>query len=134
MTKNEWIKNNLNNYKNANKDVIEFIARILYHSGSNNTESINFLFRQGYCYYFAQMLKDAFGRGNLYLAYPEQHIVWLDGNDVSKDLAYDINGVNKNWKKLIPIAKLGSGILDFKHIPNIYSDLTDTEFDVLLEN
>ena len=134
MSKQEWIDWNLSTYKAADKDIIEFIANVLYHSGTEHSETIRRLYHCGYCYYFALMLKDAFNRGTICYAYYEGHIVWLDGTDASKDFAYDIDGVSKCWEYLIPIDKLGTGILDFKHIPHVQSEMTDTEIDKLLVN
>lgn len=76
------------------------------------------------------MLKDAFGRGTVCLAYPLGRIVWEDDNGV----AYDIEGVNKEYKRLIPISKMGNGIKDFKHVDGEVSGLSDTAIELWLKH
>lgn len=112
------------------EEVIKFIANVLYHQGPENTEIIRSLFRAGYCYYFAQMLKDAFDRGTVCLAYPFGHIVWEDDNGI----AYDIEGVYKEYERLIPISKMGRGIRDFKHVEGEESGLSDTAIELWLKH
>ena len=133
MTKQEFIKNQCETWKKADKQVIEYIANVLYHQGERGKDVIRKLYRAGYCYYFASMLKDAFKRGIICYAYYEGHIVWLDGNNEISDLAYDIDGVYKNFKHLIPIEKIGVGINDFMHIPGVHSGMEDNEIVSLLE-
>jgi hypothetical protein len=83
------------------------------------------VFSQGYCYYFAIMLKEAFNRGEICMTIDNAHVVWVDDDNV----AYDINGVfnwypdtcNKDnfWNgELIPVEKIPNYIESFKHIPN----------------
>lgn len=99
-------------YTNGEGDdkVLIFIANILYHNGLENSQVIYDLFIQGYCYYFAKMLEDAFPGGRVCLAYPYSHIVYeLDG------IPYDINGVTDyEYEKLLPIEKIQE-IDTFKH-------------------
>ena len=45
-------------------------------------------FKNGYCYYFAHMLKLAFNRGEVCWAAPNSHFVWVDDDGI----AYDIDG------------------------------------------
>lgn len=102
----------------ADKEVLEFIARFLYQEGEENAETIRHLFRAGYCYYFALMLKEAFGRGQLCIAAPIGHIVWVDG-DWKTGIPYDIEGVNtSDCEMYIPIEELGSGLDSFMHVPS----------------
>ena len=75
------------------------------------------------------MLKDAFGRGKVCLAYPFGHIVWEDDNGI----AYDIEGVNKEYERLIPISKMGDGIKDFKHVESESSGLSDVAIESWLK-
>lgn len=77
-------------FKNTNPDVINFIAAIKFRSSSADyQEGVEDLFSNGYCYYFACMLKAAFDRGDVCWHNGYGHIVWVDTNDI----AYDINGV-----------------------------------------
>lgn len=116
MNKEEWINGfTTGRYKKADKDVIEFIANILYHNNKETgSNAIYNLFSCGYCYYFAIMLKDAFGRGEVCWHRNHGHIVWLDETDI----AYDIGGVFEDYNDgdLLPIDdSLGEMICDFKH-------------------
>ena len=70
------------------KDVLDFIADIAFKPNCD-AESTRLLFRTGYCYYFAVMLKDAFNRGKVCAAYPISHFVWVDDNGIP----YDIEGI-----------------------------------------
>lgn len=89
------------------------------------TDAIEKVFRNGYCYYFAIMLKDAFNRGEVCMTYDCMHVVWIDDDNV----AYDINGIfgwyadtsNKDnyWNGLlIPVEKIPNYIESFKHVPD----------------
>lgn len=71
-----------------NMDVLNFIADIAFKPNCD-AESTRLLFRTGYCYYFAVILKDAFNRGEVCAAYPFSHFVWVDDNGIP----YDIEGV-----------------------------------------
>ena len=104
-------------FDGANDRVMQFIYDFASHEGDDGWETIRHLFHAGYCYYFAKMLEDAFHRGQVCLAYPFGHIVWLDGSDEDKDVAYDIEGVYCNYEHLIPISYLGNTIQDFRHVP-----------------
>lgn len=99
-------------YTNGEGDekVLIFIANILYHDGPENLQVIYNLFTQGYCYYFAKMLEEAFPGGRVCLAYPFAHIVYeLDG------VPYDVNGVTDyEYEELIPIEEIQE-IDSFKH-------------------
>lgn len=114
----------LNCFDGSDNRVLQFIYDFVHHEGEDNQEVISHLFRAGYCYYFAEILKNAFHRGQICLAYPFGHIVWLDGSDEDKDIAYDIEGVCDNYEHLIPISYLRKTIQDFKHVPgeDCYAD------------
>lgn len=92
---------------------------------TEETAAIEKVFRNGYCYYFAIMLKDAFNRGEVCMTYDHEHVIWIDDDNV----AYDINGMfgwypdtaNKDnyWNGLlIPVEKIPNYIESFKHIPD----------------
>lgn len=124
----QWFKDKDLYSQGVKEEVIQFIADILYHQGPENAECIRGLFRAGYCYYFANILHDAFKRGTVCLAYPFGHIVWVDTNAI----AYDIEGVNQEYQALIPIEKLGNGINDFRHVSGISSGLSDATISDML--
>lgn len=114
-----FMYNNLNNHPDADKKVLQFIAEILYKGVPHveldtSCESIRSTFRAGYCYYFAIMLKDAFQRGQVCLAYPLGHIVWLDTDGIP----YDVEGINESaCNAYVPISYLGEALTNFKHVP-----------------
>lgn len=117
MKKEEWITAwTTGKWESANKDVITFIANILYHSenGKDNSEVIYGLFGCGYCYYFALMLQNAFNRGSIMWHTNHGHIVWLDVDGA----AYDIGGVFYDYNEgdLSSISDLGDDIENFKHV------------------
>ena len=115
----EFIKiNTTGKYSQYNKDVISFIANIVYHSGEQGAETIHDLFRNGYCYWFAHMLMVAFDRGRLCMTYPFGHIVWQDDDGLSYDVegAYHLD--DTDCEALIPMKFFGDIQYDFMHIPN----------------
>lgn len=98
--------------------VIKFIADILFHGArdvslEDSTETIRYLFEAGYCYYFAEMLEEAFPGGVICMCYDFGHIVY-----VYEEIAYDIHGVSDAEAMFYaPIDLLGKGISSFKHVP-----------------
>lgn len=111
--KEEWIESwTTGRFAEADKDVITFIADILFHGDSG---VIYNLFACGYCYYFACMLKEAFGRGTVCWHKGFSHVVWVDEDDI----AYDIGGIFMDYEKggLVPIEELGEQVIQFKHTP-----------------
>lgn len=99
-----------------------------YLSDYRNQECLREKFRCGYCYYFAHMLKTAFGRGTVCWAAPYGHFVWVDEGtdkyetDYDKIRTYDIEG-KYNPKEhgvlyLIPEEFLNEHIKDFLHTPD----------------
>ena len=97
----------------ADIDVLKFIAQFVAWSPTTDGDTIHNQFANGYCFYFANILKIAFNRGGVCLAGPYGHIVWVDDNGT----AYDIDGVNVEYDALIPVEELGQGIEDFMHVP-----------------
>lgn len=101
-------------------NVIRFISDVLYHGArgvkvEHSAETIRSLFEAGYCYYFAQMLKDAFPGGEICLCYPYGHIVYA-----YKGVMYDISGVSgAEYEELIPIDLLtAEELIAFRHVSN----------------
>ena len=107
----KFVNNTLKYTDKGDKNILRFIGKILYHSGVENLQVIYDLFIQGYCYYFAKILEDAFPGGEIGQAYPYGHIVYVyDG------IPYDINGIcdyDVSDEDFIPISKIN--INDFKH-------------------
>lgn len=119
----DWIDNMVEH--GGDKLVITFIGDILFHSGENvnKIESIRNLFENGYCYYFAKMLEDAFPGGIICICYPYGHIIYL-----YNEVPYDISGVSyAEYEELIPLKAFGDGINDFKHVDGKSYGLTYEE-------
>lgn len=107
-----WIENQIEH--GGDEILITFIGDILFHSGENvyKIEAIRNLFENGYCYYFAKMLEDAFPGGTICICYPFGHIIYLYNK-----IPYDISGVSyAEYEELIPIEAFGDAINDFKHV------------------
>lgn len=99
-------------------EVLKFIDEIYASQPKENREAIRRLFHCGYCYYFANMLKLAFNRGTVCLAYPFGHVVWLDVDGV----AYDIEGVTASeYEKLVDIDCFPELKYDFMHVDGLIS-------------
>ena len=70
------------------------------------------LFNDGYCYHFAAILKATFRRGEICVAYPFGHIVWVDTDGTP----YDVYGINSSeCEHYIPEKFLGDHIYNFIH-------------------
>lgn len=119
-TLGDFIKRNKEYNKNSDEKIIEFIYNFLSHSDSDST---HYLFRSGYCYYFAQILKNAFNDGDVCLAYPFGHFVY-----VVNDVPYDIEGVySGESNEFIPEEYLGEMIYDFKRVPGKSFNATEEQ-------
>lgn len=98
----------------ADRAVAGFIADFLLHERPENSECVRALFRAGYCYYFAHMLRTAFGRGTVCWAAPFGHFVWLDDDGTP----YDVEGLYfGEATDFVPERYLGDAVLDFKRVP-----------------
>lgn len=114
--KSDWIESKIDNFKGCRRDVITFIANIAFYPGSDcDSDVISDLFEAGYCYYFALMLKDAFG-GEICWHKNHSHIVWRDGSD-DMDICYDISGVFYDYgaNEMVQISALGDMLEVFRH-------------------
>ena len=103
---------------NADANVLQFITNLCCHTAKTEKEYevLRHTFRAGYCYYFAHLLKQAFQRGEVCLAAPLGHFVWVDTNGV----AYDVEGVNCGEQLYnIPEHYLGDYVHEFTYIPNV---------------
>jgi len=102
----------------SDQEVLKFIHNFALSQGLDNYNGvIQPLFRSGYCYYFAAILKDAFNdEGELCLCCPYGHIVWM-----YKGVPYDIEGIyNGEAELFIPIRFLSTvDIMNFKHVIDI---------------
>lgn len=145
MKKNNWIHED--QYKTGNKQVLNFIEEFMsYYDDYNKQEDIRMLFRAGYCYQFAAMLKHTFNRGEIVWCAPFGHICWqdTDGN------VYDIEGIYEGEAfYFIPESYLGEHIKTFKHadrpdkrtntsdlisITHVFCDVTKQKYDPKIED
>ena len=125
IAKNKFIKDMVS--LGGDKNIISFIANIRYHaeaihvSLNDSCEAIRSLFENGYCYYFAKMLEDAFPGGEVCITAPIGHIVYA-----YNDIMYDISGISDaEYVVLIPIKELDKRYYaGFMHIPEYKDDLT----------
>ena len=123
MTEKEWVQKCYSEEPEADAEVIRFIGKFIFYKGIKNRHIIQELFRNGYCLYFAHMLKEAFGRGEVLYVYDDGHFIWKDDNNVK----YDVLGVNHTHKMLIPEAQIGDGLMEYKHIPGRNPVLSESE-------
>lgn len=126
-TKEEWLSSFSDDikYGKADKEVLIFIANILFKNGKFS-EEVRDLFGSGYCYYFAVMLKTAFKRGRIMVAAPYSHIVWEDDDGCT----YDTDGICREWDYLVPVEEL-IGLGGFNHLPSSGALTSQEEFDKL---
>jgi hypothetical protein len=114
MDKEKWVQFHLEHFKDCREDVIRFISNIIYHTTNPDcNRGVRSLFANGYCYYFAYILKDAFG-GEVCWHKGFGHIVWRDANKC----CYDIDGVFDNYtedNEIVPMYLLGESLEDFRH-------------------
>lgn len=114
-SKGEW-------RNNVNLDVIRFIDEVLYFPDLEGDRGgqIHHLFSAGYCYYFAIMLKAAFG-GRICWIQDLGHIVWADCDEnctveeLQDSVTYDITGPFMDYERLWPVEYLGNALIDFLH-------------------
>ena len=100
----------------TDEKVLAFIGNITdYHyPNSLKQDAVYELFSSGYCYYFAVLLKEAFGRGEVSWCAPYGHICWVDENGTP----YDIYGIcDSECVYFIPVSYIQEELADFKHIP-----------------
>lgn len=96
-------------------DFIQQITAVPDHDGKESS-AITRMFCDGYCYYFACILKEAFGRGTICWCEGRGHIVWKDTDGV----AYDAYGVYDD-AELRPVEYLGDMLVDFKHTGEVFT-------------
>ena len=101
------------------KDVLDFIENFLSHNADRNAEAIlKEQFANGYCYYFAVILKTAFKRGEVCWCAPYGHFCWVDEDGVP----YDIYGICiSEAEHYIPYYFLGEALNDFLHTDKTYN-------------
>lgn len=120
-------------YPDVDPAVLEFITDFACHAAKSEAqyEVLRSTFRAGYCWYFAHMLKLAFGRGEVCWAAPFGHFVWVDTNGVP----YDVEGVNFGEQEYhIPERYLGKHVRDFMRVPGDDTPgATDAEIEAIIQ-
>ena len=128
----EWLREKREEDNNT-KEVFEFINRFIKKSEVAGIEysSLRSLFMNGYCFYFASMLKAAFERGEIYTTDPFDHVVWRD----TDNRYYDIDGEYIGEAKvMIPVTDPFCTIKDFKHLKKETSfSITKEQIDFLID-
>lgn len=114
---------NSSQYKDkVNMEVIKFIDEVSCFPDRDGhvSENIDHLFCAGYCYYFANMLKLAFG-GRVIWVHDRGHIAWADCpedasfEELQKAVVYDITGIYDDYERVWPIEYLGDLVVDYMH-------------------
>lgn len=107
----------LSKFPSARKDVLTFISAVSMYGYGHETEKwispIEDLFANGFCYYFAVILHNAFG-GTIVWHEGYGHILWMDENKI----VYDIYGVYDGdiAENFIPIDNVDPEVIEsFKH-------------------
>lgn len=119
------------NIQNVNLDILSFIYDILHHQKSlDSSEVIYTLFSNGYCYYFAKILEDAFPGGDVVWCAPYGHIAY-QYNGIVYDIHYIYDGESEIF---IPISFMGSSINDFRRIEKIVHNTTKDEINRIINN
>lgn len=106
LSKEDWIASHRKQFPDARPDVLGFI-----YDFSSRSSDLYEVFVNGYCFYFANMLREAFNGGDVCWSVGRGHVVWVDDNDV----AYDISGVYYDFDQLVSVDYLGALVNDFKH-------------------
>ena len=110
----EWIRD-MHGTDNHSEEVSTFCNTFIRKACDCGIEwdSLRSLFMAGYCYYFAEMMRSAFNRGEVYIAAPYGHVVWRDIDD----RYYDIEGEYiSDYDAMIPVTDPFCSIKDFKHL------------------
>ena len=109
----------------GDEKVMDFIHRFITLFDRLTTSESNVIasvFSQGFCYYFAIILKEAFRCGDICITSDCTHVVW-----VYKNTAYDIGGVHSKYPRsanignfyngnLIPISMVPHYMDSYKHV------------------
>lgn len=112
----------------GDKPIVEFIANFRFFAVRDveyvqSSETIRSLYENGYCYYFAKILEEAFPGGTICLCYPYGHIVYI-----YEEVAYDIGGVSDaEVDYYVPVDVVGKVTQIFKHVPGPSVIMTEPE-------
>ena len=113
------------------------LEKVQPQSIGKNTEadkkSIRNQFMDGYCYYFAHILKTAFNRGDVCWVIGDSHIVWVDTDGIAYDADGEFNKYNGSIndfynKSLIPENIITPYMKTFKHVPSDVYTRSDFEW------
>lgn len=106
-------------------EVLNFILDFLSHSKEENVENVlKDQFSNGYCYYFAVILRTAFNRGEVCWCSPYPHICWVDEDGVP----YDIYGIcTSEADEYIPVSFLRDTLQTFMHTDSSKAYITSQQ-------
>ncbi len=128
----QWITRTLKRFPKARRDVLTFIDKVNAFSSPEERKcfstSIEKLFTNGFCYYFALMLHDAFG-GTIVWHKGYKHILWMDENDIVYDIfgVYD-GDIKENFIPIDKVEKSHPGFLElYRHRNLTYKEETNYE-------
>lgn len=119
----QWISRTLQQFPKARIDVLTFIGKVNAFSSEEERKcfstSIEKLFTNGFCYYFAVMLHDAFG-GTIVWHKGHKHILWMDENGIVYDIfgVYD-GDIKENFIPIDEVEKSHPGFLELYRHRNI---------------
>ena len=102
---------------NITNEVEQFIDDFMggANGNSHSQEILRTKFMNGYCYYFAHILKIAFKRGTICWTAPFGHFVWTDIDRKSYDIEGLYNIKNHDSFYIIPEKYIKNYIYDFLH-------------------
>lgn len=129
----EWV-DKMKSADNNSNEVLTFIDNFIMMASTQNIDEQSFMsvFRSGYCYYFANMLKEAFGRGEVYITAPLGHIVWRDIDNRYYDIEGEYFFKDHDVEAMVPIT-YGKMAEDFKCIPGVHEDATKEEIEAAVK-
>lgn len=120
----ELLAQEMTDFPNADENVLQFIFSFLcsHATDIDDVAHVRKIFIDGYCYYFAVILQNAFPGGTIVWCAPYGHIAYE-----YKDVVYDIEGVNvSDVEDYIPIKYIGERIGEFKHVPGTHFNFEET--------
>ena len=118
----------MNNNKIDQEKILCFIDDF-YELFCGNKEDLRMLFRCGYCWHFAHMLKDTFNQGEVCWVAPFGHFVWMCDN-----VPYDVEGIYVgDVECFVPESFLGDALNDFKRIPGVGFNESRKDIDRILK-
>ena len=106
--------------------ILDFINEFIRHSSGDVFK----IYKQGYCWHFAQILNATFPGGEVCWVAPYAHFVYKYYN-----IPIDIEGVYYGeYDYLIPEKRLGPALYDFMHIPELQFNATKNQINRIISD